>query len=193
MYGPFTNEELVGTRDHRPARRRSCSPPSSASYAAAPTAAARASTAGPTTSAQPATPALKRLGVDAHRPLLPAPRRSQTPIEDTVGAMAELVREGKVRYLGLSEASPQTIRARARGASDHGGAERVLAVDPRPRGRRSCRRVRELGIGFVAYSPLGRGFLTGAVQEIRGPAPRTTSAGTIRASRARTSRRTSTW
>jgi aryl-alcohol dehydrogenase-like predicted oxidoreductase len=103
---------------------------------------------------------LRRLGVDMidlyyqHR-VDPA-----TPIEETVGAMAELVKEGKVRYLGLSEASPQTLR---RAVKVHPIAAlqteySLWSRDPEGDILATCR---ELGIGFVAYSPLGRGFLTG--------------------------------
>src|SRR6185312_15592776 len=82
------------------------------------------------------------------------------PIEETVGAMAELVRAGKVRHLGLSEASPQTIR---RAAREHPITAlqteySLWTRDPEDEVLPTCR---ELGIGFVAYSPLGRGFLTG--------------------------------
>jgi aryl-alcohol dehydrogenase-like predicted oxidoreductase len=88
-----------------------------------------------------------------------------TPIEDTVGAMAELVKQGKVRHLGLSEASPQTMR---RAVKVHPIAAlqteySLWTRDPEDRILPTCR---ELGIGFVAYSPLGRGFLTG---EFRSP------------------------
>lgn len=84
----------------------------------------------------------------------------KTPIEDTVGAMAALVKEGKVRYLGLSEASAATLR---RAAKVHPIAAlqteySLWTRDPEPEILATCR---ELGIGFVAYSPLGRGFLTG--------------------------------
>jgi aryl-alcohol dehydrogenase-like predicted oxidoreductase len=83
-----------------------------------------------------------------------------TPIEETVAAMAGLVKQGKVRYLGLSEASPQTLR---RGAKIHPIAAlqteySLWSRDPESEILATCR---ELGIGFVAYSPLGRGFLTG--------------------------------
>jgi aryl-alcohol dehydrogenase-like predicted oxidoreductase len=82
------------------------------------------------------------------------------PIEETVGAMAELVREGKVRYLGLSEASPATIR-RATKVHPIAALQTELSLwtrDPEEEILPTCR---ELGIGFVAYSPLGRGFLSG--------------------------------
>lgn len=105
---------------------------------------------------------LKRLGVD-HIDLYYQHRVDpNTPIEDTVGAMAELVKQGKVRYLGLSEASAATIR-RAHKVhpitalqSEYSLWERHVEAEILPT-------VRELGIGFVPYSPLGRGFLTGAI------------------------------
>jgi aryl-alcohol dehydrogenase-like predicted oxidoreductase len=86
-----------------------------------------------------------------------------TPIEETVGAMAQLVAEGKVRYLGLSEAAPRTLR---RAASVHPIAAleteySLWTRDPEEEILAACR---ELGIGFVAYSPLGRGFLTGGIK-----------------------------
>lgn len=86
-----------------------------------------------------------------------------TPIEETVGAMAELVKEGKVRYLGLSEAGPQTLR---RAVEVHPIAAlqteySLWSRDPEDDILPTCR---ELGIGFVAYSPLGRGFLTGQIR-----------------------------
>ena len=87
-------------------------------------------------------------------------------------------RAGKVRHLGLSEAAPATIRRAARGAPDHRAADRVLAVDAATPRTRSCRPCRELGIGFVAYSPLGRGFLTGALPHARRPRRPTTTAAT---------------
>jgi aryl-alcohol dehydrogenase-like predicted oxidoreductase len=85
---------------------------------------------------------------------------SQTPIEDTVGALAELVPEGKVRFLGLSEAAPATIR-RASKVHPITALQTEYSLwsrDPEGEILETCR---ELGIGFVAYSPLGRGFLTG--------------------------------
>jgi aryl-alcohol dehydrogenase-like predicted oxidoreductase len=103
---------------------------------------------------------LRRLGVDAIDLYYQHRVDPDTPIEETVGAMAQLVREGKVRYLGLSEASPQTLR---RAAKIHPITARqteysLWTRDPEDEVLPTCR---ELGIGFVAYSPLGRGFLTG--------------------------------
>jgi aryl-alcohol dehydrogenase-like predicted oxidoreductase len=108
---------------------------------------------------------LQRLGVETidlyyqHRVDL------KTPIEETVGAMAELVQEGKVRYLGLSEAAPATIR-RAHAVHPISALQSEYSLwtrDPEPE---ILPTVRELGIGFVAYSPLGRGFLTGRIKSV---------------------------
>jgi aryl-alcohol dehydrogenase-like predicted oxidoreductase len=108
---------------------------------------------------------LKRLGVDVidlyyqHR-VDPA-----TPIEDTVGAMAGLVRAGKVRWLGLSEASPATIR-RAQAVHPIAALQTEYSLWSRDPEDEILPTVRELGIGFVPYSPLGRGFLTGRIRSI---------------------------
>ena len=90
---------------------------------------------------------------------------TKTPIEDTVGAMAELVREGKVRYLGLSEAAPQTVR-RAHAVHPISALQTEYSLWTRDPEDEVLPTVRELGIGFVAYSPLGRGFLTGRFNSI---------------------------
>ena len=106
---------------------------------------------------------LRRLGVEVidlyyqHR-VDPA-----TPIEDTVGAMAELVRQGKVRHLGLSEAAPATIR-RAHAVHPIAALQTEYSLWSRDPEDQILPTVRELGIGFVAYSPLGRGFLTGQIR-----------------------------
>lgn len=106
---------------------------------------------------------LTRLGIDVIDLYYQHRVDPETPIEETVGAMAELVAAGKVRYLGLSEASPQTIR---RAVSVHPIAAlqteySLWSREPEEEILPTCR---ELGIGFVAYSPLGRGFLTGQIQ-----------------------------
>ena len=88
---------------------------------------------------------------------------TDVPIEDTVGAMSQLVKQGKVRYLGLSEAAPQTIR-RAHKVHPISALQTEYSLwtrDPEEEIISSCR---ELGITFVAYSPLGRGFFTGTIQ-----------------------------
>jgi aryl-alcohol dehydrogenase-like predicted oxidoreductase len=103
---------------------------------------------------------LRRLGMD-HIDLYYQHRVDRTvPIEETVGAMAELVAEGKVRYLGLSEASPKTI-CRAHAVHPITALQTEYSLWARQPEERILPTVRELGIGFVAYSPLGRGFLTG--------------------------------
>jgi aryl-alcohol dehydrogenase-like predicted oxidoreductase len=106
---------------------------------------------------------LKRLGLDTIDLYFQHRVDPKTPIEDTVGAMAELVRAGKVRYLGLSEASPATLR-RAHAVHPITALESEYSLftrDPEAGPLAVCR---ELGIGLVAYSPLGRGFLTGRFQ-----------------------------
>jgi aryl-alcohol dehydrogenase-like predicted oxidoreductase len=84
------------------------------------------------------------------------------PIEETVGAMADLVKAGKVRYLGLSEAGPQTIR-RAHAVHPITALQTELSLWTRDALGDILATTRSLGIGFVAYSPLGRGFLTGTI------------------------------
>jgi aryl-alcohol dehydrogenase-like predicted oxidoreductase len=105
---------------------------------------------------------LKRLGVD-HIDLYYQHRVDpNTPIEDTVGAMAELVKAGKVKYLGLSEASPATIR-RAHKVHPITALQTEYSLWERQPKQEILPTTRELGIGFVPYSPLGRGFLTGTI------------------------------
>jgi aryl-alcohol dehydrogenase-like predicted oxidoreductase len=107
---------------------------------------------------------LKRLGLE-HIDLYYQHRVDpDTPIEDTVGAMAELVKAGKVKYLGLSEASPATIR-RAHKVHPITALQTEYSLWERHVEKEILPTVRELGIGFVPYSPLGRGFLTGAINQ----------------------------
>jgi aryl-alcohol dehydrogenase-like predicted oxidoreductase len=114
---------------------------------------------------QAAEASLKRLGVD-HIDLYYQHRVDPaTPIEETVGALAELVAEGKVRYIGLSEASPDTLR-RANAVHQITALQTEYSLWSREPEDEILPTCRELGIGFVAYSPLGRGFLTGAIQSI---------------------------
>src|ERR1700677_2460443 len=108
---------------------------------------------------------LKRLGVD-HIDLYYQHRvDKQVPIEETVGAMAELVRNGKVRYLGLSEASAKTIR-RAHATHPISAVQSEYSLWSRDIENEVLPAMRELGIGLVAYSPLGRGFLSGEYKTI---------------------------
>ena len=159
MYGPFTNEELVGKaiagrRDEfviatkfgnmRGEQGEFLGINGSAEYV-------RSACEG----------SLRRLGVETIDLYYQHRVDQATPIEETVGAMAELVQEGKVRHLGLSEAAPGTIR---RGHAVHpiSALQTEYSLWSRDPEAEALPTVRELGIGFVAYSPLGRGFLTGS-------------------------------
>jgi len=110
---------------------------------------------------------LERLGVD-HIDLYYQHRVDpDTPIEETVGAMAELVEQGKVRYLGLSEAAAETIR-RAHAVHPISALQTEYSVWSREPEHEIIPTLRELSIGFVPYSPLGRGFLTGIMRTLNG-------------------------
>jgi len=113
---------------------------------------------------------LRRLGVDVIDLYYQHRVDPDTPIEDTVGAVAELVHEGKVRFLGLSEAGPQTIR-RAHQVHAIAALQTEYSLWTRDPEGEILPVTRELGIGFVAYSPLGRGFLTGQIKQIGDLAP----------------------
>ena len=108
---------------------------------------------------------LQRLGIETIDLYYQHRVDPQVPIEDTVGAMAGLVRQGKVRYLGLSEASPATLR-RAHAVHAIQALQTEYSLWSRDPEDEIFPAVRELGVGFVAYSPLGRGFLTGRFQNI---------------------------
>jgi aryl-alcohol dehydrogenase-like predicted oxidoreductase len=164
VYGPHTNERLVGRAiaDRRdqvvlatkfgivrdPANPRS-----------------RGANGRPEYVKQACEDSLQRLGVD-HIDLYYQHRVDpDTPIEETVGAMAELVAEGKVRFLGLSEAGPETLR-RASAVHQITALQTEYSLwsrDPEGAILPTCR---ELGIGFVSYAPLGRGFLTGQIKSV---------------------------
>ena len=163
LYGPLTNEELVGRaiKGHRDeyviatkfARRMDDAAPGDMSTAGPLDGSAehvRSSIDG----------SLRRLGTD-HVDLYYQHRVDpNVPIEETVGAMAELVEQGKVRHIGLSEAAPETIR-RAHAVHPITAVQTEYSLwtrDPEPEILPTCR---ELGVGFVPYSPLGRGFLSG--------------------------------
>jgi aryl-alcohol dehydrogenase-like predicted oxidoreductase len=106
---------------------------------------------------------LKRLGVDVIDLYYQHRVDPSVPIEDTVGAMAKLVQQGKVRHLGLSEASPATIR-RAHKVHPIAAVQTEYSLLYRTEAEETRETRRNLGISFVAYAPLGRGFLTGAIQ-----------------------------
>ena len=158
MYGPFTNEVLVGKAIR--ARRGEVVLATKFGNERRPDGSWVGVNGKPEYVRQACDASLQRLGVDhidlyyQHR-VDPAVR-----IEDTVGAMAELVRQGKVRFLGLSEAAPATIR-RAHATHPITALQTEYSLWSRDPEDEILPTVRELGIGFVAYSPLGRGFLTG--------------------------------
>ena len=162
VYGPFTNEELVGRaiRDRRsrvflatkfgilrsadPSYRGVCGRPEYVRSACE--------------------ASLKRLGVEVIDLYYQHRVDPETPIEETVSAMAALVREGKVRFIGLSEAGPRTVR-RAQAVHPITALQSEYSIWTREHEDGSLAACRELGIGFVAYSPLGRGFLTGKIEK----------------------------
>jgi aryl-alcohol dehydrogenase-like predicted oxidoreductase len=108
---------------------------------------------------------LKRLGVETIDFYFQHRVDPDTPIEDTVGAMARLVEQGKVRYLGLCEAAPATLR-RAHAVHPIAGLQTELSLWSRDAEAEILPTCRELGVGYVAYSPLGRGFLTAAIDSL---------------------------
>ena len=168
MYGPFVNEELVG----RAIRGRRDEIVLATKFGIVRTAdpMKRSINGKPEYVRSACEASLKRLGID-HIDLYYQHRvDADTPIEETVGAMARLVEEGKVRYLGLSEAGANTLR---RACKVHPIAAlqteySLWSRDPEDEILATCR---ELGIGFVAYSPLGRGFLTGQIRRMEDLAP----------------------
>ena len=159
VYGPFKNEELVGKAIR--GRREQLIIATKFGIVRDPKDAnVRDVNGKPEYVRQSCESSLRRLGVDTIDIYYQHRVDPNTPIEETVGAMAQLVKEGRVRYLGLSEASPQTLR---RAVKIHPIAAlqteySLWTRDPEDEILDTCR---ELGIGFVAYSPLGRGFLTG--------------------------------
>ena len=164
MYGPHTNEVLVGRA--LAGRRDDAVIATKFGIVRDPDDPASRSINGrPEYVHQACDGSLRRLGVD-HIDLYYQHRVDpDTPIEETVGAMAELVTQGKVRYLGLSEAAPQTIR-RAHAVHPISALQTEYSVWSRDPEEEILPTLRELGIGFVPYSPLGRGFLTGALRSL---------------------------
>jgi len=161
MYGPFTNEELVGraVRDRRDRVTiatkfgilRDPSNPGKRGVSGRPEY-VRSSCEG----------SLRRLGVDTIDLYYLHRRDKSLPIEETIGAMAQLVTEGKIRYLGLSEVSSETLR-RAHATHPITAVQSEWSLWTRNWERTTFATARALGVGIVPYSPLGRGFLTGAI------------------------------
>jgi aryl-alcohol dehydrogenase-like predicted oxidoreductase len=164
MYGPFTNELLVGKA--LAGRRDEAVIATKFGIVRDPDDPTKRSINGrPEYVHKSCDDSLSRLGVD-HIDLYYQHRVDpDTPIEETIGAMAELVVAGKVRYLGLSEAAPPTIR-RAHAVHPISALQTEYSVWSRDPEAEILPTLRELGIGFVPYSPLGRGFLTGKLRSL---------------------------
>jgi len=163
MYGPFTNERLVGRAIA--GRRDQIVLATKFGNQRNPDGSRLGINGKPEYVRAACDASLDRLGVD-HIDLYYQHRVDRSvPIEDTVGAMKELVEAGKVRHLGLSEASPSTIR-RAHAVHPITALQTEYSLWTRDPEDEILPLLRELGIGFVAYSPLGRGFLTGQIKSV---------------------------
>lgn len=162
VYGPYTNEELLGR--HFAGRTSKIKIATKFGFAisegATIASAARGLDSSPANVRKVCEASLKRLGVETIDLYYQHRVDPNVPIEETVGAMAELVKEGKVRQLGLSEASAQTIR-RAHKVHPIAALQSEYSLWERDLEKEILPLCRELGITLVAYSPLGRGFLTG--------------------------------
>jgi aryl-alcohol dehydrogenase-like predicted oxidoreductase len=168
MYGPFTNERLVGKA--LKGRRDRVQLATKFGIMRGENGERLGIEGSPEYVRRACDASLQRLGVD-HIDLYYQHRvDTKVPIEETVGAMAELVKAGKVRHLGLSEAAPDTIR-RAHAVHPITALQTEYSLWSRDPEDGLLATTRELGIGFVAYSPLGRGFLTGAIQKPEDLAP----------------------
>src|ERR1700735_4193530 len=158
MYGPFKNEVLVGKAIH--GRRKEVALATKFGNQRSPDGKFLGVNGSPEYVRACCEASLQRLNIDVIDLYYQHRVDPKTPIEDTVGAMADLVKQGKVRYLGLSEAASATIR-RAHGVHPISALQTEYSLWTRDPEEDILTTVRELGIGFVAYSPLGRGFLTG--------------------------------
>jgi aryl-alcohol dehydrogenase-like predicted oxidoreductase len=168
MYGPFINEELICQAIHD--RRDQVILATKFGIQRSSDPLARSVSGRPEYVRAACEGSLKRLGVDTIDLYYQHRVDANVPIEDTVGTMADLVKAGKVRYLGLSEAGPQTIR-RAHAVHPITALQTEYSLWSRDPEDEILPMVRELGIGFVPYSPLGRGFLTGQIKRYEDLAP----------------------
>jgi len=159
IYGPYTNEELVGKAIA--GKRDQVTIATKFGFAFGP-GRERGVDGSPANVKSVADESLKRLKIDTIDLYYQHRRDPGVPIEETIGAMKELVEAGKVRYLGLSEVGPETLR-RANAVHPISALQSEYSLWERGVEARVFPALRELGIGFVPYSPLGRGFLTGAV------------------------------
>jgi len=162
-YGPYTNERLVGKalRD----RRDRAFIATKFGYVRDEDGGWHGLSGKPDYVKKACEASLRRLGVDTIDLYYQHRVDPNTSIEDTVGAMADLVKEGKVRYIGLSEAAPKTLR-RAHAAHPIAALQTEYSLWSREPEDGLLATCRELGVAFVAYSPLGRGFLSGAIRSV---------------------------
>lgn len=168
VYGPFTNEQLVGKAIR--GRRGEVVLATKFGIRRGEDPTQRWIDGRPEYVREACEASLRRLGVDYIDLYYQHRLDVNVPIEETVGAMAKLVEEGKILYLGLSEAGPQTIR-RAHATHPISALQTEYSLWSRDPEDEILPTVHELGIGFVAYSPLGRGFLTGQIREFEDLAP----------------------
>jgi aryl-alcohol dehydrogenase-like predicted oxidoreductase len=159
IYGPYTNEELVG----RALAGRRAGVVVATKFGFKIDGGVRGVDGSPANVKRVAEASLKRLNIDVIDLYYQHRRDPNVPIEETVGAMAELVAAGKVRYLGLSEVGPTTLR-RASAVHPISALQSEYSLWERDIEAEILPTARELGIGLVPYSPLGRGYLTGAVK-----------------------------
>jgi len=168
MYGPFTNEQLLGTALR--GKRERVIVATKFGNVRGTDGSFRGIDGSPQYVRSCIDASLKRLGMDYVDLYYQHRVDAKVPIEETVGAMAELVQAGKVKYLGLSEAAAKTIR-RAHAVHPISALQTEYSLWSREPEEDLFGTLRELGIGFVAYSPLGRGFLSGAVKSLDDFAP----------------------
>jgi len=168
MYGPHTNEQLVGRAISDRREKVVLATKFGIVRTSDPT--ARGINGSPEYVRSACEGSLRRLGVETIDLYYQHRVDPNTPIEDTVEAMAGLVQEGKVRYIGLSEAGPETLR-RAYAVHPITALQTEYSLWSREPETEIFAVCRELGIGFVAYSPLGRGFLTGQIKQFEDFAP----------------------
>jgi aryl-alcohol dehydrogenase-like predicted oxidoreductase len=163
IYGPYTNEELVG-RALRGRRNGLIIATKFGIVRRADDPTYRGVSGKPDYIRKACEGSLKRLGIDTIDLYYQHRVDPDTPIEDTIGAMARLVEEGKVRFLGMSEAAPATVR-RAHAVHPISAVQNEYSLWTREPEDALMPLLRELGIGLVPYSPLGRGFLTGSIRK----------------------------
>lgn len=168
MYGPFTNEVLVGKAIAK--RRAEVVLATKFGNARGENGEFLGVRGDPDYVRKSCDASLRRLGVDVIDLYYQHRVDTKIPIEETIGAMAELVEAGKVRFIGMSEAAPATIR-RAHATHPISALQTEYSLWTRDPEEEILDTVNELGIGFVAYSPLGRGFLTGQIRTIEDLGP----------------------